>query len=352
MLNPLNTDQSFIFIRQHGEFADLINEHANQLYRRLKSLDISILDLDEFGEYYFSNHHAGRRLFFSLQSSADIIYQSVKKINRPVNTINFIDYGAGLGTLCLLASKLGFKQVFYNDYLESWTINARKLFTHMNITVAAFITGDIDAVISYGKSNNIVFDIVGSRNVIEHIYNLREFYTKLYQSGLTSVCYSTTTANYHNIAMRLKHYWYHRKVENAQFKKQRAAYIKELRPDVTEADLKSLVELTRGRAFADFTNAVDLYYNKKAIPPVEFLGTNTCDCRNGIWAENLLTRKDYFNIILQSGFKAEYTAGFWDTHYKNAALNSFTSLLNKVIKITGEKSYCLSPFVNVTAIKK
>jgi 2-polyprenyl-3-methyl-5-hydroxy-6-metoxy-1,4-benzoquinol methylase len=348
----LNTNQSFIFIGQHDEFAGLINEQANLLYHRLKTLDISKMDFDEFGTHYFSSHHGGKRLFFSIQSSAGIIYQSVKMINKPVSEINFIDYGAGLGTLCLLASQLGFKGVYYNDYLELWTINAHKLFTNLNISIAGFITGDIDAVIDYGQSNNIVFDIVGSRNVVEHIYNLREFYTKLYQSGITTVCYSTTTANYHNIAMRLKHYWYHRKVENAQFKKQRAAYIKELKPDVTEEDLTNLVEVTRGRAFADFTNAVDLYYSKKPIPPVEFLGTNTCDYHTGIWAENLLTRKNYFEIIRQSGFTVEYTAGFWDTHYKYPLLNSFTALLNRFIKILGKNSYWLAPFVNVTAIKK
>lgn len=348
----MNTNGSFTFIKAQDELSMLINEKANHLYKLLTNLDINLLNFDETAKDYFNNHHAGRRLFFSIQSSADIIYQSVKKINAPLAAISFIDYGAGLGTLCLLASQLGFKQVYYNDYFESWTSNARKIFAALNYSISDFITGDIDAVIAYGKSKNISFDIVASRNVIEHIYNLRDFYGKLFQSGLTTVCYATTTANYHNIAMRLKHFRYHRKVENNYFKKFRKAYIKSLKPDIETKQLEQLVKITRGRAFADFTNAVELYCTGQQVPPVEFLGTNTCDHATGVWAENLLTRKNYQAIIEESGFRSEYTPGFWDTHYKYGFINFITTILNSLIKITGTKGYWLSPFVHVTAVSK
>lgn len=347
----MSTNRSFTFIEPHDDLAQLLNEKANHLYGTLKNLNIDELDFDEFGKYYFSNHHGGRRLFFSIQSSADIIYQSVKKINKPIASISLLDYGAGLGTLFLLASQVGFKQVYYNDYFESWTSNARKLCTKLNISIAGFITGDIDAVIDYGKSNHANFNIVASRNVVEHIYSLRDFYTKLYQSGLTTICYSTTTANYHNIAMRIKHYRLHRKVEDAQFKQQRAEYIAALKPSATATDIKQLVEITRGRAFADFTNAVELYFKKEPVPPVEFLLTNTCDYKTGVWAEDLLTRQNYKTIIEDAGFSADYTPGFWDTHYKYSLANFITDCFNSIIKAVGKKGIYFSPFVNVVAIK-
>jgi hypothetical protein len=347
----LSTNRSLTFIKPQDELARLINEKANFLYHQLRALKIDELDFDEFGKYYFSNHHGGRRLFFSMQSSADIIYRSVKKINKPIASVSLLDYGAGLGTLFLLASQVGFKAVYYNDYFESWTSNAQKLCRKLNFSIAGFITGDIDAVIDYGRSNNISFDIVASRNVVEHIYSLRDFYKKLYDSDLTAICYSTTTANYHNIAMRIKHFGVHRKVEAAQFKKQRTEYIQELRPSATETDIEQLVEITRGRAFADFTNAVALYFKKEPVPPVEFLGTNTCDYKTGVWAENLLTRQDYKTIIEEAGFTSDYTPGFWDTHYKYALANFITTCFNSVIKAVGKKGIYFSPFVNVVAIK-
>ena len=207
-------------------------------------------------------------------------------------------------------------------------------------------------MIDYGIQNNITLDIVASRNVLEHIYKLRTFYQKLFDSGLTKVCYATTTANYHNPAMRIKHHFYHAKVERTIYRNQRQVAIKELVPEISSTDLSKLVEITRGRAFADFTKAVNLYLEKKEIPAVEFLGTNTCDCKNGVWAEDLITRKNYFSIIETTGFSAKYSAGFWDTHYKYWLVNIITNVLNRLIKMAGNKGYWFSPFVNIVAVKK
>ncbi len=345
----INKQHKFIEIKD--DTARLINDRANHLYYNLAVLDISDTEIDDFGKYYFTNHHGGCRLFFSVQSSADIIYQSVKKTNKSIPELTFIDYGAGLGTLFLLAGMVGFDKVYFNDYFPQWAGYAKTICEKLEITIDDYISGDIDAVIDYGKANNVHFDILASRNVAEHIYKLRDFYTKLYHSGITSLCYATTTANYHNLAMRLKHYWHHYQVEKKQYKNQRAVYIKELLPAITDTDLNELVKLSRGKAFADFTNAVELYFKKQAIPSVEFLYSNTCDCKTGVWAENLITRSNYADIIQTAGFTFEYTAGIWDTHYKYGFVNFITGLLNRLIKIIGKKGYWFAPFVNITAIK-
>ena len=348
----MHTSQKHTFIEPKDELAGSINEKANHLYQELLKFDINTVAIDDFGKHYFNSHHAGNRLFFSIQSSADIIYRSVKLLNKDIGLVSFIDYGAGLGTLFLLAGKVGFKKVYFNDYFPQWAVYAKLICDKLDTRVDDFISGDIEAVIEYGKTNNLSFDIVGSRNVIEHIYKLENFYSKLYQSGLTALCYSTTTANYHNPAMRLKHYWYHRKVEKNFYRGQREEYIKELAPGINPIDFAQLVIQTRGKAFEDFTDAVYFYFSKKPIPSVEFLGTNTCDCRTGVWAEHLITRHCYTEIIKKAGFSVTYTAGFWDTHYKYAAVNLFTRILNSLIKITGRKGYWFAPFVNVVAIKK
>lgn len=340
------------FIEPFDDTASLINEKANILYQKLLVLDISNADIDEFGKYYFTNHHTGKRLLFSIQSSAYIIYNSVKQHNKPVQETSFIDYGAGLGTLFLLAGMVGFKKVYFNDYFPQWAGYAKIICDKLDISIDDFISGDIDAVIDYCKVNNTHIDIVASRNVVEHIYKLRDFYTKLYQSGITTLCYSTTTANYHNLAMRLKHYWHHYQVEKTVYKKQRAEFIKELVPHVNTADLQQLIKITRGKAFNDFTDAPDLYFKKHPVPQVEFLYSNTCDCKTGVWAENLITRENYADIIQTAGFTFEYTAGFWDTHYKYGIVNLITGLLNRIIKMSGKRGYWFAPFVNITASKK
>ena len=118
--------QEHLFIEIKDDLALLINNRANHLYQKLLHLDISNIYIDETGKEYFSKHHNGKRLFFSIQSSADIIYKTVKKTNKPIASLFFLDYGAGLGTLFLLAGLVGFKKVYYNDYLPQWTSNAKR----------------------------------------------------------------------------------------------------------------------------------------------------------------------------------------------------------------------------------
>lgn len=348
----MHTDQVHKFIEAYDDDALLINDRANHLYKKLLMLDISDTGIDEFGKYYFNTHHTGNRLFFSVQSSADIIYRSVKKTNKAIPDIVFIDYGAGLGTLFLLAGSVGFKKTCFNDYFPQWAGYAMIICDKLGIRIDDFISGDIDTVIEYAKAKNIHFDIIASRNVVEHIYRLRDFYSKLYRSGIATVCYATTTANYQNPAMRLKHYWHHYQVEKKFYISQRKDIIKELKPGISTKDLQQLINLNRGRAFTDFTNTIDLYFTRQPIAPVEFLGTNTCDCKTGVWAENLITKQNYYSIIRDSGFAAEYTAGLWDTHYKYKFVNLITGILNRVIKLFGKKGYWFAPFVNVTACKK
>lgn len=340
------------FIKESDSLSTLINEKANDLFQKLKHIDIQKIALDDVGKDYILKHHLSRRLDFSLKSSAAIIYHSVKRTNKNISDLIFVDYGAGIGTLFLLAAMLGFKKAIYNDHLISWEINARALCGYLGIHINDYIIGDVEELIAYGKKNNLSLDIVASRNVIEHIYDLKYFYEKIYQSGIITICYATTTANYHNIAMRLKHYFYHKKLEKNLFKKQRSVYIKELVPGINKNDLKSLIELTRGKAFKDFTITLELYFNKKTISKNKFLSSNTCDCRTGVWAEHIIPKAAYSEIIPATYFNMEYLPGFWDTNYKYKWVNIITNLFNKIINFFGKKGYWFSPFVNVIAHKR
>ena len=337
------------FIEPGDSLSALLNEKANELHRKLSLLDVQKTGIDEQGKLYFSAHHSGQRLFFSIESSVRIIYDSVKLTGHEPSAISFTDYGAGLGTLFLLAGMTGFKSVYYNDLFPDWTENARILCRELDIPITDFISGDVDAMIEYGKTKNIHFDIFASRNVIEHIYSLPRFYSKLNASGCTTLIYSTTTANYHNPAMLLKHVLFHRKLERSHFPDQRKALIKELAPGIGKKELAQLVSITRGRAFDDFSNAVHNYLDKKPVAPVPFLGSNTCDCRTGVWAENIITKSNYARILKGAGFDMDYTPGFWDTHYRFALVNIFTKAFNGIIRKLGKKGITLAPFVNVVA---
>ena len=270
--------------------------------------------------------------------------------NKPLQEINAIDYGAGLGTLFMLGGMIGCKRFDYNDYLPEWQVTAKALCKTIGITINDFVTGDINAVAGFAASKNIQYDMVLSRNVVEHIYDLTEFYSVIFKHNPKAVVYSTTTANYHNPVMRLYHIYIHKKVERKYYFNQRMEAIQKMQPSLTVDRLTALVKLTRGKGQQDFIDAVNNFLNNKPIKKDSSLRSNTCDCITGVWNEHLLTKNEYQKIISAAGFTMSYTAGYWDTHYPSAVKNRMAKFFNEIISLLGtKKAVILSPFVNVTA---
>ncbi|MBL0357946.1 MAG: hypothetical protein IPP72_14180 [Chitinophagaceae bacterium] len=280
----------FIFLKGNDALAATINTSASQLHQQLSHFDVSRLTVAAEFKDYFINHHLGRRLFFSLQNSAHIIYQSVKKSGKPINEICFIDYGAGLGTLFMLAGRMGFRKTVYNDYLPDWQQTAQLVCEALEIKIDDYVTGDIDEVTQHAAANSIQYDIIASRNVIEHIYSLPHFYSSVFKHNAKAITYSTTTANYHNPVMRWYHVYIHNKGEKAYFRQQRKDEIKKRQPSMTEDQLNRLAELTRGKGQQDFIDAINDFTAGKQIAPDKTLHSNTCDCITGVWSEHLLKK--------------------------------------------------------------
>lgn len=342
-------DRVPVFCKGEDALAVNINRQAATLYQRLRELDTGALHLP--GEYrnYFLQHHLGPRLVFSLQNSAHIIHAAVQRCGKPLHEICFLDYGAGLGTLFLLAGMMGFRKNIYNDYLPDWHPTARDLCRLLHITVDDFVPGDIDEVLEHAERNGLDYDIIASRNVVEHIYDLPRFYGSIHRHHPDCVVYSTTTANFHNPVMRWYHVFVHYKFEKSYYRNQRAAKIRRIHPGLDEGKVKELVRLTRGRAKDDFEKTITLYLAGKTPARDPDLRSNSCDCETGVWNEHLLPRSAYKAIIEGAGYRFGYSAGYWDTHYANPLMNLFARCMNGCIRLMGNRGVLLSPFINVTA---
>ncbi len=342
-------ERPFIFLKEKDEHGLLINEKANHLYATLRNIDVERLEIGPDFKNYFIQHHLGNRLFFSLQNSAGILYHSIKKNGCKPADINFVDYGAGLGTLYLLAGMIGLKRVIYNDYLPEWKTAAAAISEALQIKIDAFITGDIDAVLNEAENAGFRYHIIASRNVIEHIYSLPAFFNQVYVHNPNAVVYSTTTANFQNPVMRLHHYRIHTKIEFQQYLPYRKKYIQELWPGISGEQLDKLAALTRGKAKEDFTHAINSFKQNQPVTAVPFLRSNTCLPDSGYWCEHLLSKNEYLLIGKEAGFTIDYLPGYWDTHYRSALMNFIGRTMNVLIGIFGKKGCWFSPFVNIIA---
>src|SRR5690606_36601206 len=164
-------------------FKDALGEHiqsnAEALFTSMAGLDVKALQLPYHFEQYFIGSHSSR-LFFSIETSAHILYHSIKKTGKRVEDVVFLDYGAGVGTLFLLAKKIGCKKVIYSDHLEDWKKSASIIANATATNIDHYIVQDYKECLQELRLLNIKTDIIASRNVVEHIYNLPDFFNTVF----------------------------------------------------------------------------------------------------------------------------------------------------------------------------
>lgn len=339
-----------LFLPQRDELSLLIQGKAEELLNKLQTLPVETLGMPDYCLAYFKGSHF-KRLFFSIETSAHLLYNSISLSKKPVHEIVLMDYGAGVGTLYTLAKMIGCQKVIYNDHLPDWKQSAQLIAEAIGVNVDEYITGDIDTTLSELKARNIQCDIITSRNVIEHIYKLDDFYSAIAQHQPNALIYSSTTANYNNPASRVKHWLWHRRWEK-QYWKERHAFIAGIAPELSDNIVSELSNRTKGMAFPEIQTCVNDYNRTKKLPAPLPVGSNTCEPSNGVWAEHIIPFSEYRELIDKNYFKVNFQPGFWDTHYSKGWKNMMGKLLNSIIKLNNTIGIWIAPFIYVVAEKR
>ena len=270
---------------------------------------------------------------------------------KPVSETVIMDYGAGVGTLYMLAKLIGCRKVIYNDFLEEWRFSAMTIAEALNIHTDEYILGDIGDTLTQLRQKNISLDIITSRNVVEHIYKLEDFYESIYRYQPNAIIFSSTTANYYNPGSLVKHALWHRKWEK-EYYKERLSIIRNAKVLTDEKQQALLAKATRGLAGTDLTNAISNFGNSGTISHPRVYFTNTCEPRTGVWAEHILPFNAYREKINSRHYNILFMPGFWDTHYTGTFKNVFSRTMNWLTKALGRKGVLFAPFIYVVAEPK
>jgi hypothetical protein len=338
------------FLVADDALARSIAEKAQLLYDALRNLDVDTLGMPYHCLAYFKGSHF-KRLYFSIETSAHLLYRCIRAVNKPVAEIVLMDYGAGVGTLYTLAKMIGCRKVIYNDHLEDWKYSAELIGKAIAVEADEYIVGDIPETLNYLDNKDIQLDVITTRNVIEHIYKLDHFYNLVATRQPQAWIYSSTTANFMNPASRVKHWLWHRKWEK-QFVVHRFDIIKKFAPQLSETEIQRLAVVTRGQAGVDIENSVRYYIETKKLPAPVDKRSNTSDPGNGVWFEHMLSFEEYRQLIGSKHYKVSFFPGFWDTHYSNGLMNSVGRSLNSVIRASDSIGLRLAPFIYVVAEPK
>ncbi len=325
------------------------------LSRKLRRLDVEGLAISDYNKRYLKEYIDNLSFFMPLYKS--LLEKVCCQLSKPISESCFVDYGGGCGILTFLAIELGFKEVIYNDIYEVSTNDVTIISKELHLKVNHFVTGDISQCISFIKENNITIDHICSFDVLEHIYNLEDWFGKVKElSKPFSLCFMTSANSsnpYINRKLKKIHYkaeyigskkgkgWKERD-SNAPFIEIRRNIILEKFPDLNHEKLHMFAKNTRGLYGNDILEFVAQQIETGVFKQAIKHPTNTCDPLTGNWAEHIIDIKNLKNSIEDQHTSVKFTNSFYS--YSNHKLFNLPKyVINFLMKLLGEQSLFLSP---------
>lgn len=306
--------------------------------------------------------HLLKHTTYYLAIYADVLQKLIKHSSKPKESISLIDYGAGNGLLGIFAKFCGFKKVFINDIDAKFVNASQKLAIQLNIKIDGYLTGDISTAEEYFKYE--APDAIAGTDVIEHIYNLEDFFASLQRINQSMVSVFTTASNPEN-------YFKVRMLKKLQLKdelkggtpddhalfgeyplepfiKIREQIIRKHADNLSDTSIIDLAKATRGKNEEDIIAVVEQYTISGKLPPQPADDTNTCNPLNGSWTERILSLKEYSILYKTAGFIPTFYNGFYNV-YEGDFSKYLKKALNLGISILGKK---ISPYIVIVSCRK
>jgi hypothetical protein len=322
---------------------------------KIINLDIDRLNISAYNTRYLK--HYQQNLNFYLDSYSQLLLKAVSKLDIPVNKAVFLDYGGGSGLLSYLAVAMGFNKVVYNDLYEISVHDVKVISQKLQLTIDEFIVGDIKQVTESLNKTKIHPDLICSFDVLEHIYDLNEWFMQLKGFQHAFKLFFITHANGRNpfINRRLKNMQikaelHDRKREegwkeidlHTSFLNERKKIIAQHFSQLTEDDINKLATLTRGLKENDMKDEVSYYITHGEMKYNIAHPTNTCDPYTGNWTEKIIDTKSLCSFINSLGFTCNISNSFYPYSEKRI-LNVPKYLLNLIIRLMGRTNLFFSP---------
>ena len=292
--------------------------------------------------------HLQRHHLYYLAIYASVLDEVMQQANMHAGDIRLVDYGAGNGLLGIFARHCGFHTVIICDQDKDFIRATRMLALALQVYPDEFVSGDITDLLSRDYKSKI--DAIVGTDVIEHIYNLDDFFGGVQELNPNMVTVFTTASNPCN-------YFKLKKLEKVQFRDElegshpgdfalagaekhisflamRRKMVAEQLPEAGAEELEKLAIATRGLNEYDIAKCVTQYKLTGELPLPPARVSNTCNPQTSSWTERVLRLRDYRSIYNQYGFELSIRAGYYNSH--TPGLKKYLNLFrNILVKLTG-----------------
>lgn len=328
------------------------NQYINGFMKLLERVNPGTVSAEPYCLRYLD--HLLRHKKYYLSIYADLLNKLMLHASKNKQEMLLIDYGAGNGLLGLFAKYSGFGRVALNDLDEKFIQSAQRIALQLGIHADHYITGSIESLLntSFGQKP----DAVIGTDVIEHIYNLDDFFDGIRKLNPAMVSVFTTASNPVNPFKVKALQEIQRKDEleggmpsdhalfgetaHLPFLKIREQIILQNFKDGKEEDILALAKATRGLKQEDIIKAIEEFRRSAALPnPAQ--GTNTCNPLNGSWTERIGSLDEYRALYKRSGFTCDFFPGFYNDK-EGGADALVKKILNIIIPFSGNR---ISPYI-------
>lgn len=332
-------------------------ETLKDLLLRLKALNLQEIGISEYNQAYLSKHI---KEFQKTSWFLSHIFMLIAEKNIPFSQITLIDYGGGAGILSYFAKMLGVGTLIYNDIYDVSCKDVKKISEKINIHIDYIMQGDIHEVVEQVKEEKLKIDFLLSFDVIEHIYNVEDWFNevkKIQTEKLTVI--QTSHANKYNLLINTKLTKLQKRAEYQEQKKEwghkerdtlqsffyvRKNIIKNQLPDLEESKLNYLSRQTRGLIEKDIVREVKKYAQNGKINYKPKHKNNTCDPLTGNWTEQFIDLKDLQKTIEKMGYECIITPGFYINTKGSNIVKVVKKIVNHIIYYLKFKGLLLSPY--------
>jgi len=340
-----------------------LEESAAVVAERLQAIDYNALDISDYTKKYIRGYL--RNIRGVLQIYTHLMYISMESCRfSNLNDYVFVDYGGGTGIMSLLALEFGFGTVLYVDIYDVSCRDAELIAVNVGGGADKYIVGGVDELTKFVNDSGISVDVVVSYDVIEHIYDINNYYAKMKMLNKDDMCIvCATSANMYNPiihkARAAGHQqveyqnrcqeWGHKERDSLQsYLSLRKEIISKFAPDLQSDIVDLIAKNTRGLYKGDIETCVDEYVKFGDFVYRPSHPTNTCDPLTGNWAERLMSVYFLKGVVEQNGFKFSILNGYYG-HSSSKGKQFVKLLLDVFISLLGRSGIYLSPYFVVMA---
>lgn len=341
------------------QVASFCKHYIHSFAQKFGELDIAQVNMSDYARRYLL--HLQRHHLFYLSIYAAVLDEVMQQSGKNAGDIRLVDYGAGNGLLGIFARHCGFHTVIICDQDKDFIRAARMLALALQVYPDELISGDITDLLSRGYKNMV--DAVVGTDVIEHIYNLDDFFGSVQELNPAMVTVFTTAANPNNYLklQQLKKIQVKDELEGSDpadfalagaekhmaFLEMRRKIIADNFSEITGDELARLATATRGLNQLDIIKSVSRYEENGELPLPPARVSNTCNPETGSWTERVLSLHAYRTIYSRYGFELSIKSGFYNSY--TPGFKKYPNLFrNILVKLTGSVT---APFITLSARK-